>query len=840
MNPDPYRLPRAILPTHYSVTLEPELQQGTFSGDVTIAVQVSEPVGSILMNAIELDITSVQVNGRDVSFSLDEATERLYIDQPLSDGTAEISIAFRGMLNDQLRGFYRSTYRDTDGIEHVIACSQMQATDCRRAFPCFDEPEFKAPFRTRLIVDDGLVALSNGPEISREQRSDGRWVVTFGDTISMSTYLVAFIVGRLEATPAVEVLGTPLRVVHVPGKGHLTQFALDAGASALEWFQGYYGIAYPGAKIDMIALPDFAAGAMENLGCITYRESLLLIDPARSTLAERQAVADVVSHELAHMWFGDLVTMRWWNGIWLNEAFATFMEAMAVEIFRPHWNRWTAFSLERTDAFEVDSLESTRTVEFDVHAPSDCNGMFDVLTYQKGGALLRMLQQYLGEERFRQGVNHYLRKHSYASTDTSDLWDSMEAVTNGDGGNEPVRALMDSWIWQAGFPLVSAQFVAGELVLRQERFSFSAEATDPTIFVTPVAVRVGDALHMILLDGPEARLAVGETTEPIVVNAGGHGFFRVSYDDTLRSRLTTGVLATLNTVERYNLVDDASAACVAGRLSPEQLLAFLDAFGAETELAVWQAIAAALRRLSRIVDSSARAAFAHRVLALVSPALNEMGWTPASGENDLQSKRRGLLVTTACVLGGDAEGQLRCRALLDGDHNVLEPELRAAAITVVASTGGSEDFDHFVHGFRTATTPQEQLRNLYALAEFNSAELVQRACEFAFSGEVRSQNAPYLLSRCIANRAHGELAWSIVRKNWEVATSRFPDPSIIRMIDPVKQLNTATAVADVQGFFAEHPIVQSSTTLAQILERQRVNAAFRERTAGALAAALLS
>src|SRR4051794_16136024 len=521
MNLDPYRLPRTILPRRYEVTLEPELAAATFSGDVRIDLDVTERVDQIVMNAIELDIKAVTVEGAVVPFSLDHETERLFIDVPLETGSRSVSISFDGVLNDKLRGFYRSTYKDDDGNEHVIACSQMQATDCRRAFPCFDEPDFKATFGITLVVDEGLMAVANGPELARIQLPSGRVAVTFEDTMPMSTYLVAVIVGRLDATEPIDVDGTPLRIVHVPGKGSITAFGLEVGAASLSWFQRYYGIPYPGKKVDMVALPDFAAGAMENLGCITYRESLLLVDPHTSTQFEQQVVADVVSHELAHMWFGDLVTMRWWNGIWLNEAFATFMEVMAVDAFRPDWTRWTSFSLERTDAFEVDSLASTRTVEFAVHAPSDCDGMFDVLTYQKGAALLRMLQQYLGEDRFRQGVNNYLRTHSYGNTETSDLWDGIEAVTTADGGNEPVRELMDSWIWQAGFPLVSATLVGEELVLRQERFSFSPEATDPTLFIVPVAVRVGDDLHTVLLDGAETRLAIGSTTAPIVVNAFG-------------------------------------------------------------------------------------------------------------------------------------------------------------------------------------------------------------------------------------------------------------------------------------------------------------------------------
>ena len=835
---DPHRLPRTVLPQHYTVTLEPELAAATFEGTVVIAADVVEPVEEIVLNAIELTIHSVEVDGIPAPFKLDEATARLFIDVAHEVGAAEIHIAFAGTLNDKLRGFYRSTYRDDDGVEHVIACSQMQATDCRRAFPCFDEPDFKASFGITLVVDEGMTAVSNSGEAMRALVPNGRTAVTFADTMVMSTYLVAVIVGRLEITHPVDVDGTPLRIVHVPGKGRLTAFALEVGAASLSWFQRYYGIPYPGTKLDMIALPDFAAGAMENLGCITYREQLLLVDPHSSTQFEQQVVADVISHELAHMWFGDLVTMQWWNGIWLNEAFATFMEIMAVDAFRPAWDRWTTFSLDRTDAFEVDSLTTSRTVEFPVRAPSDCEGMFDVLTYQKGGALLRMLQQYLGEERFRQGVNNYLRTHAYGNTETSDLWDGIEAVTTADGGTEPVRELMDSWIWQAGFPLVSASLVGDELIVRQSRFTFQPETNDDTVFVVPLAVRVADETHYVLLDGVEATMKLVDPEATVVVNAGGHGFYRVSYDDTLRGRLGVDALGGLSTVERYNLVDDASAALVAGRLTATALLELLDGFSAERDLAVWQAVTAALKRLGRLLDDDALVLFAPRVGALVAPALAELGWEPTADEDDLRSKLRGLLVVASAVLGRNVDAQHRCRAILDGDLSTTDPEMVAAATTVVAATGGQHDFDRFLTGYRSAPTPQEQLRNLYALAEFNDADLIRTACEFAFSDEVRTQNAPYLLQRCIANRSHGAVAWKIVRSNWDRANATFPNPSIIRMVDPVKTLNTPEAVADVQAFFADHPIPQSLTTLAQVLERHQVNATVRTREGERFAKAL--
>ena len=407
---DLYRLPRHSAPSRYDLTLRPDLESATFTGEVTIALITSESTDALVLNAIELGIERVAVDGEPAEFELHEPTERLIV-RPTGGvvaGEHTMHIEFTGTINDQLRGFYRSTYRDADGVERVIATTQMQSTDCRRAFPCWDEPDFKSVFAITLEVADDLLAVSNGRETDRRDLGDGRVAVTFADTMVMSSYLVAFVVGPLEATEWVDVDGIPVRIVHVPGKGHLTGFGLDVAAFSLRWFQDYYGIAYPTDKCDLLALPDFAAGAMENLGCITFRENLLLIDPSTSTQSEQQNVADVVAHELAHMWFGDLVTMRWWNGIWLNEAFATFMQVAACEVYRPDWDRWTAFGVERSGAFETDSLESTRSVEFEVRSPADADGMFDVLTYQKGGALLRMLEQYLGPEQFRAGVSHYL------------------------------------------------------------------------------------------------------------------------------------------------------------------------------------------------------------------------------------------------------------------------------------------------------------------------------------------------------------------------------------------------------------------------------------------------
>lgn len=831
---DPYRLPRTVAPRRYDLELSPQLDTGIFSGELVITVDIAQPTDVVVLNADELTIHSVRIDGAPATFHLHEETERLVIEpgRTLSPGTATVSISFAGVLNDKLRGFYRSTYTDEAGNQQVIATTQMQPTDCRRAFPCFDEPDFKAVFGITLVVNNDLMAISNGPEVSRTPVDTHRVAVRFADTMPMSTYIVAFVVGRLEATAPVDVNGTPMRVVHVPGKAHLADFGLKVGVFSLKWFQEYYGIPYPGEKVDLVALPDFAAGAMENLGCITFREVLLLVDPAKSTQMEQQLVADVVSHENAHMWFGDLVTMKWWNGIWLNEAFATFMEVAACDAFAPQWQRWTTFGLERSAAFEVDSLHSTRPVEFTVNSPADSEGMFDVLTYQKGGSLLRMLEMFLGQDRFRAGVSHYLRSHAYGNTETNDLWDAIEdSVRQGGQGDVPVRRLMDSWIWQPGYPLVEADIEGDAVVLRQTRFSFDTESNDPTVWLVPVHLRNGTQDTKVLLDTPAARVPLPAANAPVVVNSGGHGFYRVAYSPALLARLDATTIQGLSVIERYNLVDDAWNAVVAGRLSAIDFLDFLAGFRNERDLAVWQAMAIGLRGCERLLTGHQQAPLQQRITNLVAPALADIGWEPAPNEDDLRGKLRGLLIVLLACDASDIAAQQRAKSYFAaseaGQH--VHPEVVAAATTVVASTGGAAEFDMFVDKFKKAASPQEQMRALYALSDFQSADLIERACAFAFSGEVKTQNAPFLLNRCMNNREFGQIAWHAVRTNWDKANADFPVNTIVRMVDPVKTLNTPALQADVQAFFAEHPIPQSAKTLEQVLERQRINTALRER-----------
>jgi puromycin-sensitive aminopeptidase len=848
---DPYRLPSGVSPVRYDLTLLPDLPAARFTGTVITTLDVTRPTAEVCCNALDLTIDGAWVMLADgtrlesSAIDLDADAERVTFrfEEVLAAGRVVLHVEFTGELNDKLRGFYRSTFVDDAGDEQVIATTQFEATDARRAFPCWDEPEHKAVFGITLVVDHDQFAVSNAAEVSRTPSTihPGHDVVIFADTMKMSTYLVAFIVGPLEATEAVDVDGTPLRVVYPRGKGHLTSYALEVGAFCLRHFADYYGIAYPGDKLDLVAVPDFAFGAMENLGCVTFREILLLVDPATTTQAELLNVTDVINHELAHMWFGDLVTMKWWNGIWLNEAFATFMEMHATDAFRPEWDRWVTFGLSRTAAFDTDALKSTRPIEYPVVSPAEAEGMFDILTYEKGAAVVRMLEQYLGPDEFREGIRSYLTANAYGNTETTDLWDAIEEATG-----EPVRRIMDSWIFQGGFPVITVElFHDGSMVrFSQQRLGYLGDLgegdapptveQDPSLWSVPLIFSQRSSrdgvvtFEKVLLEGPSIDVELVEPVEWILANTEGTGFYRVRYAPDLLAALVAHAHRDLSAIERYGLVDDVWAGVLAGDLSAHDFLDVAEAFGSETDLSVWQRLVAGLGAVDRLVDGQARETLRARVRALLAPALERLGDEPVQGESDRDRALRGVLFEALGTLGHDPDALARARALLARDE-APDPALLAAAVNVVAASGTSADFDDFVARMKAAANPQQEQRYLYALADFPTAELAGRLLAMSLTDEVRTQNAALLLRRALVNRDQGPVAWRFVVDQWEELNGRLPSNSIARMLEGIRSLSAPELAPRVFAFFEEHEVPQGDKILAQHLERLEVNVALRAR-----------
>ncbi|MBI2964411.1 MAG: M1 family metallopeptidase, partial [Deltaproteobacteria bacterium] len=577
-----FRLDPAVRPAQYDLHLEPDLAAGTFRGRVAVEIEIERPRDAITLHAADLEVEHATVSRdgdapRPVRVRRRAADEALTLALPKKlRGRATLALSYRGVLGTHLRGFYAAR---ADGRRYAF--TQLEAADARRLLPCFDEPSFKARYRIAVTAHDGEAVVSNSPIEREEPAEGGRRVVRFAPTPRLSTYLLALAVGPLEASAPLRVGSTEIRTWHVPGKGHLTAFGLEAAAQALARLEAYFGLPYPYGKLDLVAVPDFEAGAMENAGAVFFRETLLLLDPAAASLAERKRAAEVIAHELAHMWYGDLVTMAWWDDLWLNEAFATWMAYKVVDDWKPEWRMWQGYEHDRAGALALDALANTHPVYARVRSVAEATENFDAITYEKGAAVVRMIEHYLGAEVFRAGVRIYMQRHREQNAVARDLWRALEEAS----GRE-VERVAQAWIEKPGFPLVSIRRVArAGLRVRQERF-FSDPAVSAarrrSAWPLPLVVKrggdAGSAVDRFLVDGASrtVRLPVRKSPPWIYGNAEAGGFYRVSHEPADHAALLGRLGEVLTSVERQALVGDRWAMVRAGRAAIESFLDVVD------------------------------------------------------------------------------------------------------------------------------------------------------------------------------------------------------------------------------------------------------------------------
>ncbi len=832
-----YRLPTNVVPDAYRIHLEPDLEAATFAGRVSIDVDFTEPSTEVTLNAIELDVNraTVSTDGRsqEAEITFDEKLERATLTLPEEvEGPGAVDMEFTGILNDQLHGFYKSTFTDVDGVEQTIATTHFESTDARRAFPCWDEPAFKATFQTTLVVPSDLMAVTNTAEESRTELDDGRVEITHVETMKMSTYLVAFVVGPFEATEPINVNGTPVRIVVPRGKLGLTSYAEKAAEFCLDFLSKYYDIPYPGDKVDHIAIPDFAFGAMENTGCITYRETALLLDEDNASQSEKERVLDVIGHELAHQWFGNLVTMEWWEGIWLNEAFASFMEMKATDSARPDWKRWVTFaSIERPWAYRTDELMNTRPVEFEVHSPEDAEEMFDALTYGKGSAVLRMIERFIGEDVFRRGVGAYLRTHSYDNTVTQDLWAALDEAST----EWPVGEIMDTWILQAGFPEVTVEATDTGVRLTQGRF-LVIPGDDDTLWKIPMRIRGevdGTSFEKtLLLHEITTEVDLGGRPTGVNANSGGDGFYRTSYDGDLTAALGDR-LKDLDPVERYVLASDTWARVRSGALGVGAFLDLAKRYRDETDQAVWSAVLGGLGSISHhLVTDEARPRFSQYVRDLVEPLASRLGWEPGADEDDLTRKLRGLILGALGVLGDDGPTQDRAGEsvdrVFDGDTD-LDPEVARAALGIIAHRGNDVDLDRYWEAYKTATDPQIKQRYERTITSFDSDDAAARTLDRIADGTVRSQDSAIVANLLLANRRSGPTAWRLFTERWEELVETMPSTLRPRVASGVTALSQPGVAETIPPFLEDLDWPNAVKTIPQALETLRSNVLLRER-----------
>jgi puromycin-sensitive aminopeptidase len=845
--PSRFRLPIDVRPREYDLHVVPDLAHGSFSGDVRIAVRLDEPRSAIVLHAADLAVKRAAARVGDeelrarTSLDAHDETVTLRFARPLPAGEVTLSLEWTGKLNKHLRGLYAA-----GSGEHRYAFTQCEAADARRILPCFDEPAMKARFRVAVSARKGDTVLSNAPIASEAGSGDGWRRVQFETTPPLSTYLLAIAVGPLEAT-APRLLGrTPIRVWHVPGKSHLAAFGLEAGFEALARLEDYFGLPYPYDKLDLVAVPDFEAGAMENAGAVFFRETLLLLDPDTVSLAERKRAAEVIAHELAHMWYGDLVTMAWWDDLWLNEAFATWMAYRVVDEWRPEWRMWQSFEHDRASALGLDALSNTHPIYGEVRSVAEATENFDLITYEKGAAVVRMIEHYLGADAFRDGVRRYMRRHREGNAVAADLWRALAEASGKD-----VAKVAQAWIAQAGFPLVTlapARDGAGALRFRQERFF-----ADPKTAPSRRRVRWPVPLVLKHSNGGEpktVRHLVEKASEALALgnghprwlfgNADAGGFYRVLHDgDTLEALLRN--LSALTAVERLALVGDQWALVRAGRASAESFLDVADALAGEQDHDVIDGLAAALAVIDEQVVTRGgedQAALRRWIAARFGPALDGLGWSASPNEPDEVRLRRAALVR---LVGGVAEAPAvlnEARRRLDGylaDRGSLEPNLADAVAGLAARVGDEALYDRYREVASAARTPQEQRRFLLCLPMFRTRETIRRTLRSLLTPEVPTQDVAFLLMRMFANPVGGPEAWAHVMRHWSGLRRRVPPLMLARLVDATPALREPRYARELRAFFKEHPLPEAARALKQASERFRLNAELRRRTSVGLA-----
>jgi aminopeptidase N len=848
------RLPSTVTPEHYDLAFDVDVAAAAFRGTEAIRVRLAEPARRIVLHALDLRIEDVTIAAggvtqpAGVSFDTAAQTATLTVPREIAAGSAEIHLTFSAPLNRNLRGFYLSR---ANGRNYAV--TQFESTDARRAFPCFDEPAFKATFSVTLTIDAKDTAISNGRLLSDTPGPGAnRHTLTFAESPKMSSYLVAMAVGDFACLEGASG-GVPIRICATPDKKDLGHIALDAVERILTFYNRYYSIAYPFGKLDVVAVPDFAAGAMENTAAIFYREATLLADPATASVADRKRIWEVLAHEMAHQWFGDLVTMQWWDDLWLNEGFATWMEKQPLAALQPTWDMDVDAAHDAETALALDSLASTRPIHAAVSSTAAIEESFDAIAYEKGGSVMRMVEGYLGPDAFRAGVNAYLEAHRYGNATSADFW---TAVARSSG--RPVDRVMPTFVNRPGAPLVDVSLAcrgpSATLNLRQERLTATADrlpAGEPWVIPFTVRTPGGGSGTFSLLDGPTmaapvATSTAGPSSTPacpawVFINQDARGYFRTAYPPAMVRALAPDVETRLTPPERLAFAADEWALVKAGRHTVGDFLTLASGYGRESVGGVLDQVALSLAFIhDHLTTDATRPEYEQFVRRLFRPLFDDLGVDAAPGEPDDRRALRAAVIDVLGTVGRDPGVAAEARRALDrsmAGQRALDPTAATAIITVASGQGDAALFAALVSAAGRAVSPAERNRDLYALANFEDRALVERGLSLALASDMRAQDAASFVARFLMNPAINAQAWAFVKDHWDVLG---PKVAVFfgtgRVIASLNSFCDAPARDDIRAFFTAHPAADAARTLDQTIERIDACTALRAKAQPAVAA----
>ncbi|KAF2454849.1 peptidase family M1-domain-containing protein [Lineolata rhizophorae] len=852
-------LPKNVKPLHYDLTLEPNFDTFEYEGKVAIDLDVVEDSTSITLNTLELKIHSTEISSGsklvtsspDLEYNDDSQSTKISFREVIPAGSkAKLVQRFAGTLNDNMAGFYRSSFDGPNGTKKYLATTQMEPTDARRAFPCFDEPALKAVFTITLIAPKEMTCLSNmdvASEADVESKMNGctKKAVTFNKTPLMSTYLLAFIVGELKMIET-DAFRVPVRVFATPDRDiEHGRFAVDLAAKTLDFYEKKFNSPFPLPKMDMVAIPDFSAGAMENWGLVTYRVVDLLFDEKVSGASTKQRVAEVVQHELAHQWFGNLVTMDFWDGLWLNEGFATWMSWYSCNTFYPEWKVWQSYVTDTLQsALSLDSLRSSHPIEVPVKRADEINQIFDAISYSKGSCVLRMISKYLGEETFMEGIRRYLKKHAYGNTETTDLWAALS-----DASGKDVEGVMAIWTKNVGYPVVfvAEDQASSSIRLEQHRFLRTADVKpeeDKTVYPVFLGLRTASGINEELTFTKREESFKLSSLNFFKLNADHSGLYRTSYTPE-RLRLLGEAAASkkglLSVEDRAGMIADAGALASSGYQHTSGVLSLLESFKAEPEFVVWAEITgriSALRGAWIFEDEATKAALKRFQRTLVGDKARELGWTFGEADGHIEQQFKSLMFGSAGLAGDeqvvkaafDIFGKFR-----DGDRSAIHPNIRASVYAIVLSEGGEAEYDVILNEYRTAKTSDERNTAIRALGRAKKPELIQRTLALPLSDEVKGQDI-YLPLGGLRTHPEGIRAlWAWMKDNWDLLEKKLPPG--LTMLGSVVSICTSSftersQMEDVKGFFGERKTKGFNQSLAQSLDAILAKAKWVERDGG--------
>lgn len=774
------RLYSSFKPSHYDVKMNIHEDKRNFNGEVVIYGQkTGRPSKRLTFHQKGLKIQRaevVSVSKKDAKTivpvsrivrheSYDEL--RLHSEQPLYPGQYIVTLEFSGVITKNMDGIYPCFF-EIDGVQKELIATQFESHHAREAFPCIDEPEAKATFKLSLEHASGETALGN-TQVTTQVINDNRTITTFDITPIMSTYLVAFVVGELSYREALSKNGITIRTYTVANQIENADFALEVAVKAMDFYEEYYDIPFPLSKCDFVALPDFASGAMENWGLITFREQTMLCDE-HTSLGTKQYVAIVVAHELTHQWFGNLVTMRWWTDLWLNEGFASWMEYLAVDTLFPEWELWTQFSVdEQQAALKADALEFTHPIEVPVHHPDEIRTIFDIISYQKGASVLHMLNDYLGAEHFRAGLQHYLKTFAYKNAETTDLWRSLEEISG-----KPVMDFMNTWTSRSGYPLLSVTADKDSLVCSQQRFVTNPQSKarkDTTLWPIPLLAK---ELPGVLVQKRTAKVPFSKTQTPLLLNQGLTGFYRVDYSHEIQELQTNAIKnGQLSDIDRMGLLSDGFEVTKAGYQSITDYLELLEHYANETKLPAWEIIASSLSTLRHTLalndgDDSLREAMKPFVKKLTSRELKRLGWTKQTDEKHLDTLLRPLIISLAAS-ADETDTLVKLQLLYNHkihDNTQIDPDLRATVYVTAARTGGQKEYDELLSSYIATSSSDEKLSITAAMTSFQQSELHAQVLALLQTKTIRTQDLSYWIAYCFMNRHSRRQTWQWLQDNW--------------------------------------------------------------------------